>query len=395
MKPTGLVLASLLLLPAFSLAQPLFTPTQDPLAGSRVFGAKGCVKCHAISGSGGKVGPDLARIPRPRSFYDLAAAMWNHAPRMAQRMAELGIARPQLDARETGDLVAFLFTLDYFDPRGNEDAGRRLFNEKRCVVCHQVGGAGGVVGPPLDALKQYGSPIYLATAMWNHGPQMAEVMKAKGIPRPTFKDSDLRDLIAYINAASPVLPQGPLYVLPGRATQGRVLFAQKRCIECHAVGGLGGKVGPDLAERGLHRSLSQFTAAMWNKAPAMIDAMKARAVPVPQLKPEEMADIVAYLYSVGYFAQAGDPKKGVAVATSKGCLGCHGLHGERGKVAGDLAQARGLDSPAAVLSALWNHAFIKDPRLAREKAAWPELRPAEMADLVAFLLSLRPPGERR
>ncbi|MBI2160806.1 MAG: c-type cytochrome [Candidatus Rokubacteria bacterium] len=395
MTPTGLIVALLLVLPGFSAAQPLFTPTQDPLAGSRVFGAKGCVKCHAISGSGGKVGPDLARIPRPRSFYDLAAAMWNHAPRMAQRMADLGIARPQLDARETGDLVAFLFTLDYFDPRGNEDAGRRLFGEKRCVVCHQVGGVGGVVGPPLDALKQYGSPIYLATAMWNHGPQMAEVMKAKGIARPTFKDADLRDLIAYINAASPVLPQGPLYVLPGRPVQGRILFAQKRCIECHAVGGLGGRVGPDLAERGLHRSLSEFTAAMWNKAPAMMDAMKARAVPVPQLKPEEMADIVAYLYSVGYFAQAGDPKNGAAVATSKGCLGCHGLHGERGKVAGDLARAKGLDSPAAVLSALWNHAFIKDPRLAREKAAWPELRPAEMADLVAFLLSLRRPGERR
>lgn len=394
MTRTGLVLALLLLLPSSSLGQPLFTPTQDPLAGSRVFGAKGCVKCHAISGRGGKIGPDLGRIERPRSFYDLATAMWNHAPRMAQRMAQLGIARPQLDARETGDLVAFLFTLDYFDPRGNEDVGRRLFTEKRCVVCHQVGGAGGVVGPNLDALKQYGSPIYLATAMWNHGPQMVEVMKAKGIPRPTFKDSDLRDLIAYINAASPVLPQGPLYVLPGRTIQGRILFAQKRCIECHSVGGQGGRVGPDLAERGLHRSLSQFTAAMWNKAPAMTEAMKTRAVAVPQLKPEEMADIVAYLYSVGYFAPAGDPKNGATVATSKGCLGCHGLHGERGKPAGDLARVKGLDSPAAVLAALWNHVVVKDSRAERERKPWPEFAPAEMADLVAFLTSLRRPGSR-
>ncbi len=393
MRPTQVLLASLVFLwPGLSFAQPLFTPTQDPLAGSRVFGAKGCVKCHAISGSGGKIGPDLGRIPRPRTFYDLATAMWNHAPRMAERMAQLGIARPQLDARETGDLIAFLFTLDYFDSRGNEDVGRRLFNEKRCVVCHQVGGAGGVVGPNLDGLKQWGSPIYLATAMWNHGPQMVEVMKAKGISRPTFKDSDLRDLIAYINVASPVLPQGPLYVLPGRAVQGRILFAQKRCIECHSVGGQGGKVGPDLAERGLHRSLSQFTAAMWNKAPAMTEAMKARAVAVPQLKPEEMADIVAYLYSVGYFGQAGDKKNGAAVATSKGCLGCHGLHGERGKPAGDLARVKGLDSPAAVLAALWNHVVVKDSRAERERKPWPELAPAEMADLVAFLTSLRRPG---
>jgi len=231
--------------------------------------------------------------------------------------------------------------------------------------------------------------------MWNHGPQMAEVMRAKGIPRPTFKDSDLRDLIAYVNAASPVLPQGPLYVLPGRTVQGRVLFAQKRCVECHPVGGRGARLAADLAERGLHRSLSEFTAAMWNKAPAMTDAMKARAVPMPQLKPEEMADIVAYLYSVGYFAQVGDPKNGATVATSKGCLGCHGLHGERGKTAGDLARVKGLDSPAAVVAALWNHVVVKDPRPERERMPWPELRPAEMADLVAFLQSLRRPGEPR
>src|SRR5204862_8011164 len=112
-----------------------------------------------------------------------------------------------------------------FDPKGNAEVGHRLFTAKRCVVCHQVGGAGGVVGPSLDGLKQYGSPIYLATAMCNHGPQMAGVMKSMGIQRPTFKDTELADLIAYINAESPVLPQGPLYVLPGRATEGRSLFA--------------------------------------------------------------------------------------------------------------------------------------------------------------------------
>ena len=196
-------------------------------------------------------------------------------------------------------------------------------------------------------------------------------------------------MIAYINSASPVLPQGPLYVLPGRAPEGRVLFAQRRCIECHGAGGQGGKIGPDLAERGLHRGLSQFVAAMWNKAPAMIEAMKIRAVPVPRLRPEEMADIVAYLYSVRYFAQAGDPKAGVQVATQKGCLGCHSLYGERGKIASDLARAKGLESPAAVLSALWNHTFISRPPLARDKTSWPEFRPEEMANLVAYLQSLQ------
>jgi mono/diheme cytochrome c family protein len=371
-------------------AQPLFSPTQDPVAGSRVFGAKGCGGCHSVNGVGGKIGPDLGRISRPRSFYDLAAALWNHAPRMAARMRQLGIARPLLDASEAGDLVAFLFTLDYFDARGNADRGRRLFNDKRCVVCHQVGGTGGVVGPSLDGLKQYGSPIYVAAAMWNHGPQMMQAMAAKGVPRPAFKDSDLRDLTAYINVASPMLPQGPLYVLSGRAAEGRVLFAQKRCIECHSVAGQGGTLGPDLAERGLHRSLSEFAAAMWNKAPAMMEAMKARAVPLPQLKAEEMADIVAYLYAVRYFGGAGDPRRGTLVAANKGCLACHGLHGERGKTASDLAQARSTAIPAGVLAALWNHSFLAEPA-AGARVAWSEIRPDEMADLAAFLQSLRRP----
>jgi mono/diheme cytochrome c family protein len=373
-------------------AQPLFGPSQDPMAGSRVFGVKGCIKCHAVEGVGGNVGPDLGRIPRPRTFFDLAAALWNHAPRMADRMRQLGIPRPQLDARETGDLVAFLYTANYFESPGRPEIGRRLFTDKRCVVCHQIGGTGGVIGPSLDGLKRHGSPIFVATAMWNHGPQMAEVMRSRGIPRPTFSDDELRDLLAYVYATSQVQPDAPLYVLPGRPDEGRRSFVEKRCADCHSAGGQGGRIGPDLAERGVHRTLNQFAQAMWNKGPAMMDAMRGRSIPVPTIRPEEMADIVAYLYSVRYFAQAGDPKKGGAVATYKGCLSCHGLYGERGRVAVDLSKARGLDSPAGVMAGLWNHSFITDPRPERDRAAWAEVRADEMADLIAFLQSL---GRRR
>lgn len=368
--------------------QPLFSPTQDPLAGSRVFGAKGCVKCHAVNGVGGKVGPDLGRILHPHSFYDLAASMWNHLPRMAERMRQLGISRPHLDAREAGDLIAFLFTLDYFDPPGNVQAGRRLFTEKKCVVCHQVAATGGVVGPSLDFLKQYGSPIFVAAAMWNHGPAMAEAMRARKIERPTFRESELLDLIAYLKSASPAPAEGPLYVLPGRADEGRRLFVENRCIACHSAGGQGGRAGPDLAERGVHRSLTAFAAAMWNKAPAMMEAMKARGITVPQLRAEEMADIVAYLYAVQYFAEPGDPRRGRALLANKGCLTCHTLSGQGGKVAGDLARVKGLDFSAAVIGALWNHVSLMEQWPERQRISWPRFSPEEMADLVLFFQGL-------
>jgi hypothetical protein len=59
--------------PRVSVAQPLFSATQDPVAGERLFSAKGCVGWHAVNGVGGKVGPDLGRAARPRTFFDLAA----------------------------------------------------------------------------------------------------------------------------------------------------------------------------------------------------------------------------------------------------------------------------------------------------------------------------------
>ena len=373
-------------------AQPVFSPTQNPVAGSRVFGLKGCTRCHAVNGVGGQVGPDLGRIPGPRSFYALAAAMWNHFPRMAAKMSELGIFHPYLNPRETGDLIAFLHTLNYFDPPGNLEIGQRLFAKKKCIVCHQLGGTGGVIGPNLDFLKQYGSPIFVAAAMWNHGPAMVEAMRVRGITRPTFKGSELIDLIAYLKSASPHPADEPLHLLPGQAEEGRRLFEVKRCRVCHSVGGKGGPVGPDLAERGLRRSLTEFAAAMWNKTPAMIQAMEAREISVPQLRPEEMADIVAYLYSVGYFAEPGDSRQGEKVVAGKGCLNCHSVAGKGGKAAPDLARVQDLGSPAAVISALWNHALLMEKLAKARGIAWPQFRPQEMADLVAYLQAL---GDRR
>lgn len=369
-------------------AQPLFGPGQDPLAGSRIFGSKGCVKCHAINGVGGALGPDLGRVGRARSFEELAAAMWNHLPRMAERMQQLGMARPRLEGGEAADLMAFLATLSYFDVPGDRTRGQRLFADKRCVVCHQVGGTGGVVGPNLDFLALYGSPLHVAAAMWNHGPAMTDAMRARGLERPSFAGSELNDLIAYLRPAG-AAGEGPLYALPGRADQGRQRFTDKRCIECHRGQG----AGPDLAERGAEGSLLRFAATMWNKAPAMTAAMKSRGIAVPQLRPDEMADIVAYLYAIRYFSTAGDPRRGQAVAASKGCVACHAADGRRGVPARDLATARGMDTPAGVVAAMWNHlGLVGDAAAGSPPGPRPQLSAAEMADLMAYL---RAPGRAR
>jgi mono/diheme cytochrome c family protein len=376
--------------PGVAGAQGLFSPTQDPVAGEKLFTAKGCVRCHAVNGVGGRIGPDLGRVARPHTFFDLAAPLWNHAAKMSARMRQLGIARPTLDAREVGDLAAYLYTLNYFDRPGDAERGRRVFADKRCASCHAVAGRGGGGGPDLTALAGYSSPIAIAAAMWNHGPRMKEVMGERGIPRPTFQGAELIDLIAYLKSAAPRPARVELYVLPGNASQGRLLFADKRCVFCHPIVTRGDAEGPDLVGGQGQRSLTEFAAAMWNKAPRMLQAMEARQLAPPSLRPEEMSDLVAYLYSVRYFRQSGDSRRGVILAVNKGCFDCHGLFGERGKPASDLTKAKHLDTPAGVLAALWNHTFVDDPRPPREQRPWPTFRSDEIADLIAYLRTLNP-----
>jgi mono/diheme cytochrome c family protein len=384
--PLSLAFAAVLLwTPQLAFPQARLDPAQSPLAGSRIFGAKGCVKCHAVNGVGGGLGPDLGRVSQRRSLQELAANMWNHMPRMGEMMREYGIERPQFDARDAGDLIAFLFTLHYFDPPGDAEAGERLFTEKQCVVCHQVGLYGGVIGPNLQYLSRFGSPILVASAMWNHGPAMAEAMQERGLTRPTFRGSELTDLISYLESVSPEPLEGPVYVIPGSAEEGRVVFIEKNCIECHSVRGSGGRVATDLAERGLYLGLTEFAAAMWNKAPAMMEAMERERIHVPQLGAGEMADLVAYLYSVQYFAEAGNAAQGRRRLGEKGCLSCHSVGGRGGNSAVDLASVAGMDSPAAVISALWNHSAVIETGAEGQEITWPRLDPAEMADVMAFL----------
>ena len=278
------IVAILLWHPELATAQPLFSPTQDPLVGSRIFGEKGCAKCHAIFGVGGTP-VRTSRASRSRSFYDLAAAMWNHFPKMTEQMRKTGIARPQLSPSETGDLIAFLYTVNYFEPAADPKQGRQVFMQKQCVTCHQVGGIGGVIGPSLDSLGQYVSPIFFAAAMWNHGPSMAEAMRARGIERPRFNEAEFRSLIGFIRSSSPLSGKEPLYILPGRPNQGQSLFAQKGCIECHSVKGRGGQAGGELAQREIKLSMVQFAVSMWNKAPAMLKEMARRRIALPQLQP--------------------------------------------------------------------------------------------------------------
>ncbi|HEU5319783.1 MAG TPA: c-type cytochrome [Methylomirabilota bacterium] len=368
-----------------------FAPDWGRLAGWTVFAEKGCGKCHGVRGVGGGgsgAAPDLGRVGPRASFFDVGAALWNHVPRMGARMREAGVERSRLSAVEASNLIAFLFTAQYADESGDARRGETLFGAKGCGGCHAVGGRGGTVGPPLDAFKRANSPVLVVAAMWNHGPKMGEAMARTGTPRPTLDGKEMLDLIAYVVSAATPAGGDTQQVVPGTPARGRALFADKKCATCHAVGGKGPRIGPDLGSAGHHVSLTEFAARMWNHAPAMTAKMKERKLEVPTLTGQDMADVLAYLYTSRYFEPAPSARRGAAVLQAKGCLGCHAVAGKGAKVGGDFARSGAVATPGGLVAAMWNHSALMEAQAAKRQVAWPELTGAELGDVAAYLASL-------
>lgn len=397
MRPTIVLLLVLMGGPAWaqSPAPPApFAPAWSMLAGADVFARKSCGQCHALRGMGPVTGPDLGRITTGTSFFDVGAAMWNHLPRMGERMRAAGLPRPSLTAREVDQLTAFIVTAQYYDEQGTARTGERLFATKGCVTCHAVGGAGGTGGPALDAMKRASSPVLVAAAMWNHGPEMAAALRARGLARPTLQPAELLDLIAYVVGAAADPGGETAQVVPGTPERGERLFAERRCATCHAVNGKGGRVGPDLGTPRQHISLTAFAARMWNHGPAMWARMKARGLEVPKLDGQEMADVLAYLFTAHYFDQRASAGRGASLVHDRGCTACHSVRGRGGKEAADFATSTVIGSPSSFIAAMWNHGPRMEAKAAARAVPWPVLRGQDLADIAAYVGALGPGAAR-
>src|SRR3990172_11545092 len=122
---------------------PVFSPRpENPLEGALVFDQKGCGKCHAIWGSGGTLGPDLATVDQGWSVVEFAGVLWNHSPKMMEAMEEMKISRPKLTPEEMTALTAYLFYLNFFDKPGDAARGGGLISNKGGIKWPFGGGGG-------------------------------------------------------------------------------------------------------------------------------------------------------------------------------------------------------------------------------------------------------------
>jgi cytochrome c551/c552 len=357
-------------------------PEGNPFRGREIFAQKGCVRCHAIWGHGGSLGPDITVAVIGKTWDELVGDFWNHTPRMIEEVAQRGYPWPTLDPQEMADTLSYLYYLRLFDEPGDVVRGADTFARLQCDGCHSLGGRGGRIGQPLDRFGTYPSPTPLAQAMWNAGPLMQQEQVRRGNPIPQFVGHEMADLQAYIRAEGRRTGRVvELQPLPS-PERGALVYRSKQCGACHDRPR---GTAPDLTRSALSKTVSEITGLLWNHSYVMGETMAARGIPFPMFSGTEFPDLIAHLYFRGYVGQEGNAARGSAVFAAKGCAECHAT-GVAG--APDLGAVLKRTDRAALASAMWNHAPQMHRLMAEKAPFWPKFEPGEMRDLAAYLRSL-------
>jgi mono/diheme cytochrome c family protein len=171
-------------------------PLPEPQRGARLFASKKCSVCH--SGAHG-AGPDLGTSNMNLSVSEISAILWNHSYVMFDSMRSAGISFPRFDGNEMADLISYLHFLGFFSEAGDPDRGEIVFRDRGCAQCHAGPDASAI---DLSSSKATADSISLSAAMWNHAPEMHELMAELAVAWPKFDPGEMEDLSAHLRMLS-------------------------------------------------------------------------------------------------------------------------------------------------------------------------------------------------
>ncbi|HYK87537.1 MAG TPA: c-type cytochrome [Acidobacteriota bacterium] len=359
--------------------------------GRDLYVSKGCIRCHSVWRSDGKLGPSLASIGMGRNLYELCASVWSHWSRMNAVLERDNERRASLSAAEFRDIISYLYYLNYNSEPGQADSGEKIFSSRGCIQCHATEPlhAKGKPGKAVYEMQQFTGPVALAVAVWNHGGSMFARMSQMRIPWPQFQGKEVADLVAFLRSSNRAYCDTGM-VVPGDSSRGQNLFRSKGCGSCHQSETNTSAQGPNLASSGTALSVSSTIAALWNHYPRMSQRIATSGVPYPKISLEEMEDLLSYVYWLKAYGLSGDPRAGSALHRSKQCASCHSPAVNKAALAPVLEKSDATASAYSLLAAIWNHGPRMESLLRERKISWPALSGEEMRDLVAYFRSGTP-----
>jgi cytochrome c2 len=214
--------------------------------------------------------------------------MWNHAAEMHKKQKASKITIPVFKGNEFASLAAYLESIGTTGKKnqnlmypGNPVLGEKLFNSKNCAYCHLKE----KIGAPLDKINLNKSVNEIAGMMWNHSALMESAMWEKKISWPSFKESEMGNLIAYLyfyNTGQ----------VNGSVEEGQKLLVSKGCNGCHYNGNPNKTItASDIKP---FDNIDEFFSKLWNHIPIIEKEFYTKGKELPKLVPEDVKSM--YLY---------------------------------------------------------------------------------------------------
>jgi len=263
--------------------------------------------------------------------------------------------------------------------------GAQVFELQGCGQCHSLNGVGPKIGPDLGMIADRGfTPAALAATMWNHAPAMWVETTLRGAARPTMDEQQAADLFAFFYSLR-------FFEQPGDAARGKALFDSKKCAACHGI-------DEPLAIARNVKPVAEWTAAsdplalietMWNHSSAMRDEMARRKIRLPELKGQDLADLLVYTRRAAKRTPAAPvfqpaaPDAGKMLFESKKCIACHG------PLTHFLSTDAHDETLTDIAADMWNHGL--DMSLRNTTFAPGEMR--QIAEYIWFSRTIEGAGE--
>lgn len=260
---------------AYFLSIRFFDHPGEAERGKGVFENKGCSECHSLNEPSHGPGQPVSQW---KVFGDpilLVSEMWNHSGQMTKAFAEHKRKWVTLTGQDLSDLTVYLqhlpgepkVTVNLSLP--NPAEGKELF-EMVCTRCHQG-------SLSLDNRLENQTLTDIAADMWNHAPKM--------VTAPAVGPEEMRKIVAYVWLRQ-------FLATTGSAAKGEKVFTAKRCASCH----MDSSSGAPKLERGaeVYTSVTMISV-LWTHGPAMLNKMREKGIAWPNLSPEDIDSLVAYL----------------------------------------------------------------------------------------------------
>ncbi len=173
--------------------------------------------------------------------------------------------------------------------------------------------------------------------------------------------------------------------LPVNPIEGRIIFEEKGCINCHAIDGFGGDIGPDLVREKYYGSFFDLAARMLNHAPQMAIRVDLLEQKWPTLTDGETDQLISYLFYLRYLGEPGNIAKGKKLILSKGCVNCHSIGIEGAEDGIPLDQLSEFASPLYIAQVIWNHGPTMHEKILEMGLKRPIFESTDIINISAYL----------